>query len=146
MDERFEASCALWSGVVEVMQYDMVKTAAHGQDAKLEGIQFQEGQLVTLYDVRRSQINSDPWTLSWETVSKYVIIPEEREGDFLGVKDICAGLGGITMGLEFAGYHRLASMDHKELMCEALVMNGHRTVILGDVLNPSCRAEFAFQP
>ena len=147
MDDRLEAASALWTGVIEVMQNDTVRTTAHGQFAKIEGMKFQEGQLVTVYDVRRSQVCSDlSWTLTFEDVSKSVIIPEERNGDFLGVKDICAGMGGITMGLESAGYHRLASMDCKELMCETLMRNGHQTVILGDVLNPSSRAALHSSP
>jgi hypothetical protein len=58
---------------------------------------FREGQMVRLHDVRRSRAEGDPtWTLSWQPTSVGIVIPGDDAIDFGGVKDICAGMGGIT--------------------------------------------------
>ena len=77
---------------------------------------------------------------SWQPNSVGIVIPTDEHLVFEGVKDICAGMGGITQGLEMSGFRRLASLDNRELMCETLKMNGHDGVILGDVLTPLDRA------
>ena len=116
MDERLEATYGPWTGVVEILNM------GDGQRAKMESKDFDkftEGDLVTLYDVRRAQAgHGEPWMLDWEETSKGVVIPCEDSMDFRGIKDICAGMGGITQGLEMAGFYRLASLDNRTLMCE----------------------------
>ena len=63
---------------------------------------------------------------------------------FEGVKDACAGLGGITQGLEMAGFHRLAFLDYRALMCETFQRNGHVGTMHGDVLDPLSRARLHY--
>eukprot|EP00435_Cladocopium_sp_Y103_P070672 s642_g35.t1 len=147
MDERLEAADGFWTGVVEIRAEDNIICLAQGQHARLRDGSFTEGQKVTLYDARRTWFESDQvWHLSCQPNSIGIVIPDKASSGIGGIKDICAGMGGITQGMEFVGFQRLASLDHRSLMCETLRRNGHMGVVQGDVLNPLDRAFFHATP
>ena len=50
------------------------------------------------------------------------------------VKEVCAGIGGISQGLHHAGYETIAFFDCNPLACEVIEMNYHAPVICGNLL------------
>ena len=146
MDLRLTMELADWTGVVRAQDANRVCCLAHGQSVLFPGHQFEEGQKVALYDVKTTfDATNSTWVLSSKDTSILVPIPDEGNVQVLGVKDLCAGMGGITQGLEAVGYHRLAAMDVRPLMCETLSKNGH-LVIQGDVLSSTDRARLHALP
>ena len=125
MDARLESSKDLWTGLVRIMCEDEVMCLAHGQPARFTQRKFENDQVVCLYDVKTQYVEDDnQWQLQWQPSSKGVIIPEDSEKMFLGVKDICAGIGGIAQGLEASGFQKLAALECNPLMVETMLMNG----------------------
>ena len=130
-----------WSGLVRCDGADFVTCLAHGQKAQVVGRKFEMGQTVMLYEMKTSHdVKMALWTLTWQSSSVAVPIPAESDKNLMGVKDICAGMGGISQGLEAIGFCPLAAMDSNPLMCETLLRNGHPGVIQGNVLRDLDRA------
>ena len=145
MDEALASPSATWTGLVRGMNANEIRCLAHGQQAALRGLEFEEGQTMMLYNVKKSftALNAS-WTLWVQPESMAVNIPEET--DVLGVKDVCAGMGGLTQGLEAVGFHPLAALEINPLMCETLFLNGHPGIVQGSVLRDLDRARFHCTP
>ena len=125
MDPCISSAAADWTGVVRVHDADELCCLAHGQIVRLFGHQFDEGQKVALYDVKKTfDATCSMWTLSFQDSTVAIPIPDDKDIQALEIKDLCAGMGGITQGLEAVGYHRLAAMDVRPLMCETLEKMG----------------------
>ena len=72
--------------------------------------------------------------------------PEHQLSAYLRVKEVCAGLGGISLGAERAGCCSLAHLDCSPLAVEALRLNGS-TVVQGFLQDRgSCQALAAGVP
>ena len=61
------------------------------------------------------------------------VIPSFARDDLFKTAEVCAGLGGTTHGMLWAGLTSEATMDRSALACRLLRTNGHKNVIHGDV-------------
>eukprot|EP00435_Cladocopium_sp_Y103_P068262 s345_g31.t1 len=89
-----EAPGASWSGLVRCSGADEVQCIAHGQRVVLRhhGFALNDEAVTTFYDVKKSfDQSSSCWTLTWQTSSVGVAIPDPDQRMFHGVKDIGAG-------------------------------------------------------
>ena len=128
-----------WTGVVHTLKDSTAMGVAHGQHARVHGGSLFNEELYAIYN---GEIDKDDGTNGWKldiTKAKCVLIPHAQEQDLTKVKDICAGIGGITQGLQFLGFESLASMDKQDLMIDTMKRNGMKNVIKGDVNDPEDR-------
>ena len=120
---------------------------AHRQEAVVTGYQFEPERLIAIYDVKKTyQEDTETWHFQWKSSSVAIYIPDEPEKIPCGIKEVCAGMGGIAQGLEAVGFSRVAAMDCNPLMCETLKRNGTPWVVLGDVLVEADRATLHMTP
>eukprot|EP00435_Cladocopium_sp_Y103_P044483 s1330_g12.t1 len=133
------------NGTDAVLDGPAVLCLAHGQPATLLGREFANGTKVMIYDINKTrEKDTELFSLQWHASTIGIVIPKTFYPT--GIKEVCAGMGGITQGLEMAGFTRLASMDINPLMRETLRANGHFNVVQGDVLCPGDRAFFHAAP
>ena len=147
MDCRFDLREATWCGIVVCSNNDEVCTLAHGQKAKLYGNKLPEDGVYMLYNVYTKYDHTmDLWNLQIRDDSVWVKCPNDDECDIRKTKDVCAGIGGITQGLSFVGFERVASMEVQPLMYTAMEKNAMSNVVRGDVTKPRDRATFHATP
>ena len=65
--------------------------------------------------------------------SGFIQMPFHRADDYHYTAELCAGIGGTSLGALLAGHQPIAAMDRSKLACELLRRNGHTKVIQGDV-------------
>ena len=74
--------------------------------------------------------------------SKSIVVPFNPDRDFqLNIKEICAGMGGIGLGVSFMNGNIAASLDSSSLACEHLLLNRHGEVLCRDLCNDSAKGE-----
>ena len=119
-----------WSGVV--LTYGSMSTAlAHGQQIRMPN-GFPEGK-VTVYDAMIKVTYEGMMQLDLDESSRYVCIPADENMTMNAIKDLCAGLGCISMAAEFLGIRSLATMDYNEKVVEVMRMNGGTQALIGDI-------------
>ena len=94
-------------------------------------------QLVAIYDAKVSFAASSQPLLQVDSYDNVVVCPMHTREAFLCFKEACAGIGGLSLGAQHAGMRPLAHLDHSQLAVDALRLQGHSNVVLGDVANPS---------
>ena len=94
-------------------------------------------QLVAIYDAKVSFTASSQPLLQVDSYDNVVVCPMHTREAFLCFKEACAGIGGLSLGAQHAGMRPLAHLDHSQLAVDALRLQGHSNVVLGDVANPS---------
>ena len=147
MDQRWGLSPMIWTGVIECLDDHRVMALAHGQEALMFGPTLIAGRKYTLYEFSITYVEKEKkWKIEEAESSECVLCPTDDCCDIMKVKDVCAGIGGITQGLEHVGFHRLASMDCQELMCNTMSANGMGNVVQGNANNPRDRAKFHCTP
>lgn len=73
---------------------------------------------------------------------KSIVVPFDPDRDFqLNIKEICAGMGGIGLGVSFMNGNIVASLDSSSLACEHLLLNRHGEVLCRDLCNDSAKGE-----
>ncbi|CAJ1458382.1 unnamed protein product, partial [Effrenium voratum] len=95
---------------------------------------FLQGDLITVY---RGQITKDSGDLKCsldEHSGWYPHAPLDA-GAFWRLREACAGMGGIAMGLNQLGISAIAHLDANEYCCNALKLNDAKGVIHGDINN-----------
>ena len=124
-----------WSGLLQKHDDGFV-AAAHSQQVVCNApVLLDEEQMVMVYDAKVSYgVHA---YLDIDGHSRVVPIPADQRP--WAVKEVCAGICGISMGLSACGFVRVASMDINEYMCEMQIKNGLNNVICGDLLQPMDR-------
>ena len=146
MDGRWEVR-SHWTGVVVVTDQMVVRSLAHGQIALVHGGSLIEGQKYTIYN---GWLEMNDENQGWEMYLRHdsicVLCPDDSEIDIMKVKDSCAGLGGISQGLQCLGFELIAALEKQPLMFKTLETNSTKGVVRGDANNPVDRAEFHQTP
>ena len=65
--------------------------------------------------------------------SQIIYLPPPVAGDFLRTVEVCAGLGGTSVGATASGFRPLLAVDRSKLACSLLKQNGMPIVIHGDL-------------
>ena len=147
MDQRWSPSTTRWTGVILCIEDQRVLGLSHGQEAWMTTSSLIPGRKYTIYEVLITQdVTTQMWIINSDDESQLVQCPPDECCDLMKIKDVCAGIGGISQGLEHVGFVRLASMDCQDLMCSTMTKNGLANVIKGDANNPAHRAEFHRTP
>ena len=94
----------------------------------------------TLYGYQISGFGSDGAELQVCSESACFQRPAVDAGAFTRVKEVCAGLGGISLGAHAAGGTSLAFVEKCDIACQALVRN-HGKVIQGDLTERHVRMQ-----
>lgn len=120
----------LWSGI---LQRDATGWLAksHGQKVAVD-LPSNSERMVMIYDAKLAFGANRQ--LVFEEKTKIVYIPEDHMVNYRMVKEVCAGIGGISQGLHHAGYETIAFFDCNPLACEVMEMNYHAPVICGNLL------------
>ena len=146
MDCRWEND-SHWTGVVVNIDQQNVRSLAHGQQAQIFGGHLMEGKKYTIYNGWvKSSDDGYGWELYLRHDSICVLCPEDNEINIMKVKDACAGLGGISQGLQCLGFELVAALEKQPLMAKTMEANGTRGVVRGDANIPADRAEFHQTP
>ena len=111
------------------------KTLWHGERCWVEGLQHQSGETWTLYDVLFLGMTPHGFALEVDQQTKSFRKPSLDFQAFACMKEVCAGLGGISVGFAATGGRTSAFVDRTDLSCNALQLNSG-LVINGDL---SCR-------
>ncbi len=93
--------------------------------------------MIMVYDARLSCGVHRQLLLEEQT--KVVFIPADHMVDFWRVKEVCAGVGGFSQGLSYAGFETVALFDLNPLACMVMEMNYRAPVLCGDLLNSQDR-------
>ena len=62
-----------------------------------------------------------------------VELPDPAPVDFFRCSEVCAGLGGTSLGAQHAGVLPLVALDHTDLACDFLRRNKHQHVLQGNL-------------
>ena len=87
----------------------------------------------TLHCWKVESVVDDVITLCRTKHSQIVELPPPLAGDFLQVVEVCAGLGGTSVGANACGFRPLVALDRSELACQCLRSNGMPIVLHGDL-------------
>ena len=107
---------------------------AHGQPLVVADFPLPVGSKAMIYNWQVSSVT--PITLTRNSVSQEVQIPDDVEITYTAYKEVCAGIGGIGLGANLMGMQSLASMDLNFGAVEIMKKNGVPNAILGDIQNP----------
>ena len=140
MDERVNAQSigGSWSGVAQAAE-NMLRLTAHGQMIHHTGeftSQAGTGQRVMIYDAKIASDQNGLY-LQRGSATKVIVLPDGESPQ--EIKEICAGLGCMSLAAHFMGMTCLAALDHNDFMCQTLRSNGATNVIQGDVQLPADR-------
>ena len=100
----------------------------------------QAGSTLTLYNVQYKGMLGRAHFLQILSGTVIVERPDLQEYSFRVFKEVCAGIGGITVGGEFLGLQCLAVSDKCALACSALRLQS-APVIQGDLADPLVRQQ-----
>lgn len=106
---------------------------SHGQRFAAADLYLLGAQKVMVYDWQISKV-SNPIDIVPLSTSRQVALPPDEEVDYRIVKEVCAGIGGISAGLAALGFTTIASMDINPFMCASMKANGLNNVLQGDLL------------
>ena len=124
-----------WSGIVHVLD-DEARTLAHGQQIRMpEG--FPTGKAM-IYEAK-VDFHSTSIDLCLDDVARYVCIPADECITMGAMKEVCSGLGCISMAAEFLGIRAVASMDINEKAVNTMWQNGGKQALLGDITKAADR-------
>ncbi|CAE7655752.1 unnamed protein product [Symbiodinium sp. CCMP2456] len=101
---------------------------------------FQVGATYTLYGVQYKGIQGSSHFLQLLSGTVVVEHPALTVDSFRDVKEVCAGIGGITVGCESLGGTCWAVADNCPLACDALRMQA-APVVQGDLAEPQVRQQ-----
>eukprot|EP00438_Fugacium_kawagutii_P013642 Skav213115 [mRNA] locus=scaffold107:37661:42058:+ [translate_table: standard] len=82
----------------------------------------------------------DPCFLGFDDKTLVVSHDPHRPFD-LSIKEVCAGMGGIGIGGEWAGGKVVASLDCSSIACSHLTLNGHGEVLCRDLADDQAKAD-----
>ena len=89
----------------------------------------------TLLSYQVSSI-SDGLVCLTNTAQSSAISKTALDGDaLLRLRDLCAGVGGLTVGTSFAGCRTILAADHSPIACETLLLN-QLPAMQGDISSP----------
>ena len=127
--------------VVEVVEVDSglayLRTMWHGESCCTPASNFHKGETWTLYGNRVSLVDSPPKLLADQESLAFRRPPRDAEA-YSSIAEVCAGIGGISMGMHFAGGKSIVQADRNALACNTLQLNGG-TVVQGDLNDRACR-------
>ena len=140
---RAEASGAIIDVVVRVHARVSSEVSAvalwHGEDCLIFDDQLVEG-VWTLYGYQLSQEQTDVPVLVKGPEARAFRRPQMDLQAFTRVKELCAGLGGISLGAHAAGGSSLAFVEWAQIACDTLRQN-HGKVIQGDLASRETRLQ-----
>ena len=127
--------------VVEVLEVDgdlvSLRTKWHGEFCCIQADNFQQGETWTLYGYHVSMQHSPPKLFAGQD-SLALLRPSCNYEAYRRITEVCAGIGGISMGMQFAGGESIVQADRCEISCRTLRLNGG-LVAQGDLHNRDCR-------
>ena len=129
-----------WTGLLrrgEDTWRPLVRAVACGFDLVLlvPFVLFTQGDLVTIYQGQITKDSSDLLKCTLDEYSSWYPHTSLDVGAFWRLRDACAGLGGIAMGLNQMDISATAHLDANEFCCNTLKMNDAKGVIHGDINN-----------
>ena len=103
MDADLAGAGMALTGVVRCLDAKKVCCVANGQIATLTGFEFEEGQMATLYYMKKSfNVTETAWYLSRQMQSKAVIIPGDEDKYMSWASKMCAQ--------PFVGFHQVLKL------------------------------------
>ena len=127
--------------VVEVTGVDgdlaYLRTMWHGEPCCISAGNLHEGEVWTLYGYHVSMQVSPPKLVADQESSAFLRPPRDSEA-YRCITEVCAGIGGISMGMCFAGGKSIVQADRSKIACSTLRLNGGR-VVEGDLHHRDCR-------
>ena len=133
-----------WSGVV-LTHSDGSIAMAHQQQVTVVGVAHSLDAKMMLYNWQLSSAAVPP-TLSADECSRYVVFPGDGELTFAYAKEVCAGMGGITKGLNHLNIKTVATMDFNQMAVATQLLNGQPHALLGDIENLEHRYQLHTTP
>ena len=82
----------------------------------------------TLYDFILTQDEAAVPLITPGPTAQVFARPDLSRQAFSSLREVCAGIGGISLGAQFAGVCTLAFLDRSELSCETIQRNGGRAI------------------
>ena len=95
--------------------------------------EFPPGKLAALHAWTLTKVSDHVLTVESSPRSILVELPTPDPVDFFRCSEVCAGLGGTSIGAQFAGVLPLIALDHTDLACDFLRQNQHSHVLQGDL-------------
>lgn len=125
-----------WTGVL-ARSTNGWYTKAHGQMVHLDGLYNEDlkNEMIMVYEAA-VQLQEGQIYLKVDG-NQVVEIPSTQ--DLHLVKEICAGVGGMSQGLFALNFKTVAFLECNDFMCQALERNYTGKVICGDVTKPQDR-------
>ena len=117
--------------VVQVLSSDLhgasLRAIWNNETCRCAGT-FLPDQVCTLYGVVFEGQFGNMYHLRCTAQTLVIIRPQLSPQSFRLVKDVYAGIGGLSVGLQQLGGHCLVALDHCSLACEALRLNHFHTM------------------
>ena len=112
----------------------------HQEPCILHGSVLRAQTIVTLYGVQFREFRDGFYHLEITSGTLIFEKPSISLAAFGRVKEVCAGIGGISMGFQLSGGTGVAFLDRTGIACRTLRMN-HKNVIEGDLADRSARIQ-----
>ena len=110
----------------------------HNERCLVRDISLQGPGIYTLYSALICKPTNDLPVLTGDASTKVFLRPPQDAKTCWRLKELCAGLGGIAVGMLATGGSLLASADRCGLACSTLRLN-HSSVVQGDLQDRSTR-------
>ena len=94
---------------------------------------FPPGKLAALYAWSLTEVLDQTLTVESTPRSILVTLPDPSPVDFFRCSEVCAGIGGTSLGAQHAGILPMVALDQTELACEFLTLNKHSCVLQGNL-------------
>ena len=119
---------------IEATEQPLVEATGlwHGEFCWVQVDRVQVGDTWTFYDLRFDGMFRDSPLLSCDQETQRFLKPAWMEASFRTMREVCAGIGGISMGLQGVGGKTICMLDRNALACETLRIN-QADVIQGDL-------------
>ena len=121
-----------WCGLVRT-SHDETRTLAHRQAIKVDASLPCDCTIMIYMAV--VDFKDKLFHLSFVEATQFVIIPEDNSRNFKEMKEVCSGIGSMSMAAEFLGSKVLAAMDINDKMIHTMRSNGGTQAIRGDITN-----------
>ena len=86
----------------------------------------------TFYHVVVDKAEPGCFVLRLQTETVCILRPPTTPSSFRIIRETCSGMGGISTGASFLGFHTPVFNDRSDLACQAVILNGGKA-IQGDI-------------
>ena len=112
----------------------------HRDYVRLQGLELSPGDVWTLYGAVFQGFDCGAYLLEVTDETRAFKRPPLDPQSFLRMKELCAGIGGISQGLEAAGGTTSVFVDRAAVACATIRLNGG-LAILGDLAEREVRIQ-----